>query len=284
MAWKYAKLWSDGYDWHDVLRQPKDRMFGEVISDVVDSVHATFSRKKREEMRALGQLDASPLRGALSPSAPTPAGGSASVARGDGSTTSRGGGGFVAGRPARDEALGAYLPVVRQARADREEIGRLLDTIPASERGRIPDVASTAIELVARIETMAVDQTMADQAFGSEKGAAIEQEIAQLEAAANPLDTSNSETRVRRLAQLRRDRRAVAEIERKRDTRRSQIESCRLALENMRLDLVRLRTGASSVQSVTLIAEQAMALAREVDIVVGAAGEVRNATRSASPA
>ena len=48
----------------------------------------------------------------------------------------------------------------------------------------------------------------------------------------------------------------------------------------MRLDLVRLRTGNSSVQSVTLIAEQAMALAREVDIAVGAAGEVRDATRA----
>jgi hypothetical protein len=37
---------------------------------------------------------------------------------------------------------------------------------------------------------------------------------------------------------------------------------------------------------VTLIAEQAMALAREVDIAVGAAGEVREATRgrAASPA
>jgi len=71
----------------------------------------------------------------------------------------------------------------------------------------------------------------------------------------------------------------VADIERKRGTRRGQIESCRIALENMRLDLVRLRTGASSVQSVTLIAEQAMALARDVDIAVGAANDVRDATR-----
>ena len=67
---------------------------------------------------------------------------------------------------------------------------------------------------------------------------------------------------------------------RRRETRRGQLESCRIALENVRLDLVRLRTGNSSVQSVTLIAEQAMALAREVDIAVGAANEVRDATRS----
>ena len=63
MAWKYAKLWSDGFDWHDVLKQPRDRMFGDVLSDLVDSIHATFSRKKREEMRALGRHEANPLRG-----------------------------------------------------------------------------------------------------------------------------------------------------------------------------------------------------------------------------
>ena len=91
---------------------------------------------------------------------------------------------------------------------------------------------------------------------------------------------------VRRLAQLRRDRRVVADVEHRRKTRKGQIESCRLALESMRLDLVRLRTGNSSVQSVTSIAEQAMALARDVDIAVGAASDVRAATRgrAASPA
>lgn len=282
MAWRYAKLWSDGYDWHDVLRQPKDRMLGEVISDIVDSVHATFSRKKREEMRAQGLLDKNPLRGALSPGQPTPAGGSIAVGRPAKGRKSA----PMPTAPARDDELGPYLPVVRQARADREEIGRLLGTIPPAERGRIPDVASTAIELVNRIESMAVDVARTTADFGPDRGAAIDREISTLEAEANPLDTTKSEARIRRLAQLRRDRRAVVDVEKKIEGRRAQIESCRIALENMRLDLVRLRTGNSSVQSVTLIAEQAMALARDVDIAVGAAGEVRDATRTraASPA
>ncbi len=285
MAWKYAKLWSDGYDWHDVLRQPRDRMFGEVISDMVDSVHATFSRKKRDELRAQGRLDKNTLRGVLSPSAPTPAGGSMAVqSRKDARAARR------AERsapmpvaPVSEAAVGPYLAVVRQARADREEIGRLLATIPPAERGRIPDVASTAVELVSRIEAMAVELASTAASFGADRARAIDSEIATLEADANPLDTTKSEARVRRLAQLRRDRRAVVEVERKRQAREAQIESCRIALENMRLDLVRLRTGNSSVQSVTLIAEQAMALAREVDIAVGAAGEVRDATRNRAP-
>ena len=283
LAWKYAKLWSDGYDWHDVLRQSKDRMLGDVISDFADSVHATFSRRKREELRMQGRLHNNPLRGALAPSAPTPVSGTAAASRI----------GFVAriGKtdaapsglpqaPARDQDLGAYLDVVRQARAEREEIGRLLGTIPPAEKSRIPDVARTAVELVNRIESMALDINRAASAFAPGYADNIEREIAALEADANPLDTAKSEARIRRLAQLRRDRRAVADFDRKREARVAQIESCRIALENMRLDLVRLRTGNSSVQSVTLIAEQAMALARDVDIAVGAAGEVRDATRA----
>jgi serine/threonine-protein kinase len=226
IAWKYAKLWSDGYDWHDVLRQPKDRMLGEVISDSMDHVHATFSRKKREEMRATGQYNNNLLRGALSPSAPTPAGGSMSVKaekrgkRGKGET-----GAPLPVAPVRDDALGEYVSVVRRAREDREEIGRLLGTIPSAERGRIPDVASTAVELVNRIESMAVDLAQTDSTFGPERARAIDSEIATLEGEANPLDTSKSEARVRRLAQLRRDRRAVADVEQKRAARQAQMES-----------------------------------------------------------
>jgi len=106
----------------------------------------------------------------------------------------------------------------------------------------------------------------------------VDGEIATLEAEANPLDTSRSEARVRRLAQLRRERRGLADAQRKLETRRGQLESCRIALENVRLDLVRLRTGNSSVQSVTQVAEQAVALAREVDIAVQAMSEVRELT------
>jgi serine/threonine-protein kinase len=74
----------------------------------------------------------------------------------------------------------------------------------------------------------------------------------------------------------------VADTLGKRELRRAQLESCRIALENVRLDLVRLRTGNSTVQSVTLVAEQAMQLARDVDIAVQAANEVREATSSRS--
>jgi len=267
IAWKYAKLWADGFDWTDVLKQPKHRMLGEVLSDLGDKLMATFSRKKREELRAQGRLR-NRLDGVLSstPSAPlTPRSGVA-----------------MPNAPVRDDELGDFVSLVKAARADREEIGRLLGTLPADERGRIPDVARTAVDLVNKVEIIARDIARLDREQGPDTMRRIDTEIAALEAEANPLDTQRSEGRVRRLAQLRRDRRMMADALGKRELRRAQLESCRIALENVRLDLVRLRTGNSSVQSVTLVAEQAMQLARDVDIAVQSANEVREATTSRS--
>jgi serine/threonine-protein kinase len=271
LAWKYAKLWSDGFDWKDVLRQPKHRLLGEAISDFADSVIATFSSKKRAELRAQGRLR-NRLSGALS------AGGSSITI-----SAEPGASGRVAPQPpVRDEELGRYLSLVRGAREDREEIGRLLGTLPNDERARIPDVANTAVDLVNKLETIARDLVRQELEQGPDLLVRVDAEIKTLEAEANPLDTSRSEARVRRLAQLRRDRRALTEAQGKLETRRGQLESCRLALENVRLDLVRLRTGNSSVQSVTAVAEQAMAMARDVDIAVQAAAEVRDITTARS--
>jgi len=267
-AYKYAKLWSDGFDWKDVLRQPRHRLLGEVFSDFGETIESTFSKKKREELRSQGRLR-SRLDGSLSPSAPDALSGAVANRTGHAA-------------PVRDEELGLYLALVRGARADREEIGRLLGTIPNEERNRIPDVSKTAAELVRSIELIARDVAVAEREQGADAASRIDAEIGTLESEANPLETARSEARVRRLAQLRRDRRAVAESARKLDARRAQMESCRIALENVRLDLVRLRTGTSSVKSVTLVAEQAMALARDVDIAVQAANEVREATTSRS--
>ena len=79
-----------------------------------------------------------------------------------------------------------------------------------------------------------------------------------------------------------RQRRATADMSRRHEAATSKLENCRLALQNMRIDLVRLRTGSGgSPLQVTSVAERAMALAREVDGIVGAAEEVRGAVGAA---
>jgi serine/threonine-protein kinase len=112
-----------------------------------------------------------------------------------------------------------------------------------------------------------------DRSQAPEGTDAVDREIAELEAQANPLDPS-SEQRVRRLSQLRRQRRALGDVSRRREKSAQSLETCRLALQNMRLDMVRLKAGTQSQEHITTMAENAQALAREVDAVVYAGDQM----------
>jgi len=267
IAFKYAKLWSDGYDWRDVLKQPRDRLFVDVVAEQADSVGALFDNEKRQRLRERARRTR--VRGAERPPAQI------------GSPRS--------GRGASPSPVGSAAPslgtaplgpqqhdAVRGALADRDEIERLLSTMPKADRERLPDVLPSANALAAKVQTLAA--TVAELDRNNTAGAVepLEREISRLEAEANPLDRVASEERVKRLAYLKRQRRALRDMSRRRDEAASNLESCRLLLQNMRLDLVRLRTGAGgSYVQMTTVAERAMALAREVDAVVQAAEEVR---------
>jgi serine/threonine-protein kinase len=124
-------------------------------------------------------------------------------------------------------------------------------------------------------------------------GTALESEIARLEDLANPLE-SGSEERVRRLAYLKRQRRSVKDVQERRDAVAAKLETCSLALRNIKLDMLRLRAGAQTHQHVTSLALEAMSLAESVDSALYVADEVARATdrsgggrlsqrRSASP-
>jgi serine/threonine-protein kinase len=90
---------------------------------------------------------------------------------------------------------------------------------------------------------------------------------------------------VRRLAALKRQRRNVADLDRRRGEMNGRLESCALALQNLRLDVVRLRTGANveSWQHITSVADQAMALAREIDNAVYVADEMARMNPKTAP-
>src|SRR5205085_1127533 len=51
MAFKYARLWSEGYDWRDVFRQQRERELIDVADEVVDFSRALFNRDRRRELR-----------------------------------------------------------------------------------------------------------------------------------------------------------------------------------------------------------------------------------------
>jgi serine/threonine-protein kinase len=258
LAYKYARLWSDGYDWHDVFRQPRQRLFMDHVSELGDEVQAFWNPKKRVEVRErhVARLSA--------PGMFSPVPSSASPAMG------------AAAQSAASFASGPHAAVTKRAMEDCNEIIRLVESLPKADRTRIPDVITTAQTLANKVLGLAAALEQIDRAGGSASGEKIEKEISLLESQANPLDRAGSEDRVRRLAALKRQRRTVADLGRRRGEMNGKLESCAIALNNLRLDVVRLRTGtnAESWQHITSVADQAMALARDIDNAVYVADEM----------
>ncbi len=259
VAYKYARLWSDGYDWRDVFKQPRDKMIVDVAADTLDGAKAIFDRDKRTAMRERAR------QRRLSEGRHSPAGGS------------------VQNFSSSDAAAlgsGPHAGVARQALLDREEVFRLLESLPPADRARVTDVGPTARQLAEAVMGIATALTAIDRDAGNVSLAAMDKEIGVLEAQANPLDQQASEARVRRLAMLKRSRRAAMEIEERRTTLAAKLESCALALQNLKFDVLRLKTGNQSWQHVTSVAEKAAALARDVDAAVYAGDAIAKLERT----
>jgi serine/threonine-protein kinase len=252
MAFKYAKLWSDGYDWRDVFRQARDRELIDVADETVTSLRGIFDRDQRRVLREQRQARRM-QRGSPPPALPRQ------------------------GAPVHDDVsfvAGAYADRIRRAETDRDEVARLLDRMSAAERSRIPDVGRSAEALAEKIKMLAISLADLDRSAPANAAENIDSEIARLEGAANPLDGAASEERVRRLAHLRRQRRGVADVSGRRATIAAKLETCSVALQNIKFDLLRLGAGAQTHQHITSLAMDALSLADSVDNALFVADEM----------
>ena len=258
LAFKYAKLWADGYDWRDVFRQPRERDLIDVADDFFTYLRSMFDRNQRQAMREQRRARLTRSSGQMAlPRVP------------------------LSGADVM-HAAGTHGDRVRRAESDRNEILALLDRMPSAERSRIPDVGRSAEALADKVRGLAVvlaDLERSNTAGGSE---ALESEIARLENAANPLDSKGSEERVRRLAYLKRLRRSIAELATRRDAVAAKLETCMVALQNIKLDLVRLNAGSQTPQHITSLALDALNLADSVDSALVVSDEMRGNSRQAS--
>jgi serine/threonine-protein kinase len=254
IAFKYAKLWSEGYDWRDVFRQPREKEIMEVIEEGMEHVRALFdsgARARLREARTQRRLTAR-LAPAGLPS------------------------GFDASPAASYAAMQLTGPLgdrVRQAMADRDEIMRRVNDLPKAQKEQLGDVSRSAVALAEKIRSLAMSY---EESSRQDLGAAREQlegEINTLENAANPLERG-SEDRVRRLAYLKRQRRALVDAAQRKDTLSAKLETCALALQNMRFDLMRLGASPQMHQHITSLANQAMKLTENVDDALFVADEM----------
>jgi serine/threonine-protein kinase len=259
IAYKYAKLWSDGFDWRDVFRQPRDKMIVDVAAETLDDAKAIFDPAKRAEVRERDRMRR--LSQGTSPVNGLPAASNASIAA---------------------IGNGPHAVTARQAMLDRDEIVRLMSDLPKADAARLPDVVPSARSLAEKVVGLSIALAGVEREIGTTSADAIEKEIVVLESQANPLDRAASESRVRRLATLKRQRRSAAEGAKQQVLLAARLESCALALQNMKLDVLRLKTGNQSWQQVTSVAEAAMQLAREVDNQVYVGDEMARLGRSST--
>jgi serine/threonine-protein kinase len=250
VGWRFAKLWTNGFDWRDVLREPRDRMFFDVAADQVEGFKAIWDPSKRELVRERDRERRRLLDGVTG-----------THREGQRGLRRRSGRGVELNPP----AVGKFAQVVADARRDRDDLIRMLGTLSKQDRDLLNDLPATADSLYQRIEQMAGSLSSMDGIESSGSLDEVDEEIATLESQANPLDVAGSETRVRRLAQLKRERRALADVDSRSEGLRSKLESCSLALRNMRLDVLRLKSGPQTYESITLVAEKAASVARDVD-------------------
>src|SRR6266550_8765880 len=271
LAFKYSKLWAAGYDWRDVFRQPRDRLIFDVAAETIDDARALFDEKKRAEVRARAR---SRGQGMFSPMSPLPTMQPFQpYPRIGGPTTSLSP--IPAGAPApyADSRFGS---AIREAESDHREIHRQLLNMPPDEREQIPEVATSADAVFRKVQQLALSLSDMDRGAGEDTPEVVEKEISTLESQANPLDYRASEDRVRRLAFLRRQRRALAEVGRKRKEAQEKLDNCRQLLRSMRLELVRFRTGGLNAQptGLTMVTQQAQSVVREMGYLSDANAEL----------
>ncbi|HUL02837.1 MAG TPA: serine/threonine-protein kinase [Gemmatimonadales bacterium] len=181
------------------------------------------------------------------------------------------GGVAAVGRAAAAAEFGSHEGIVQQARGDRQAILKIVEKLPASERRLLPDVTATVDTLMRRAEELG--RMLHSISTEVDTGAVrrLEAKIADTER--EPPSTE----RDRQLGLLSRQRHALGALLDRRQVVEAQLESCGLAMQNVRFDLLRLKSAgvAAALGDLTHATEEARALSRDVDNAIAAAGEIR---------
>ena len=173
------------------------------------------------------------------------------------------------------EEFGAYQPQILQVQGDRFAIGKLMEKLPPSERKLLPEVQQTVDALYERATDLARTLHAMDSNLDTEGLGSIDDRIAAL--SREPDDPE----RARRLNLLQRQRQTILDLKGRKGQVASHLESCVLAMQNVRFDLLRLRSAgvAAVLGDLTQATQQAKALSRDVDNAIAAAGEIREAMK-----
>ena len=168
---------------------------------------------------------------------------------------------------------------MRQLQSDRQAIIQMVERLPDSERQLLPEIAPTVDALMNRAVELA-------RTLKQMEGEVNESALGNLDGRLKELESQGTgPERERRLDLMRRQRQTLVDLIERRTNVDAQFESCALAIQNVRFDLLRLRSaGVSAVlDNLTMVTQQAKALSIDVNAAIDAAGEIKEAIGRSTP-
>jgi serine/threonine-protein kinase len=172
--------------------------------------------------------------------------------------------------------FGDHYLVIKQMRDDRNGILRLVDGLPADTRKDLAEVSETVDGLYSRAMDLARSLTLMQRDVADDGSVGrIEARLAELEA------SEPGDERTRQMELLERQRKSLGDLQTRRQQMLANLESCRLAMQNLRYDMLKLKTSdiAAVMGDLTQATQQARAVSRNVDNAIAAAAEVKEALK-----
>jgi len=167
---------------------------------------------------------------------------------------------------------GPHGAAVKRAATDRAAVLGIVNSLGKSDRDLIPDVVPTVNALAERVGSVAQLLHHLDADMSPGQLADLDKRIAAVRA--EPAESTDHE---RRLSLLERQRNSLAELGTRRARLEGQLESAGIALQNLKYDLLKLRSSGvqSALGEVTSATIEARALSKEIGHVLEAADEIR---------
>ncbi|HEX8942800.1 MAG TPA: protein kinase [Gemmatimonadaceae bacterium] len=166
---------------------------------------------------------------------------------------------------------GPHGETVRRAAVDRAMMRDIVAAFGPVEREMIPDVSPTVDALAQRVGALAATLHRLDADVSGASLGALDARIASL------VTEPETAERERRLSLLQRQRSSLRDLLERRQSLANQLESAGLMLQNLKLDLLKLRSSGigSAIEDVTSATQQARALSRDIGHVIEAADDLK---------
>ena len=170
-----------------------------------------------------------------------------------------------------DVLAGPHGEAVRRAAVDRAMMLDIVNALRPVEKEMIPDVAPTVDGLAQRVASVAATLHRLDADVSGASLGSLDERIASL--STEPETTE----RERRLALLQRQRSSLHDLLERRRSLANQLESAGLMLQNLKLDLLKLRSAGlgSAIEDSQSATQEARALSREIGLIVQASDDLK---------